>query len=116
MAIVSCPECGKKISHLAVQCLNCGFQRGELSDEQMLVYRRRRARDHVYHLNMTSYAVITTFIAAFGWYWWDTAGFQQSSTVGPFILMGISALAYLVVRGLLFRARRTQRELKRMKF
>ena len=71
-------------------------------------------RERIYRLNMISYAVITVFVAAFGWYWWSTSGFQQPSAAGPFYLMGVSALAYLVVRGFLFQARKRQKELKRL--
>ena len=113
MSIISCPNCGKKISSQAALCSHCGFQRGEASEEDLLVFRQRKARDNVYHLNMTSYAVISVFVAAFGWYWWSTDGFQHASSTGPFILMGISALAYLVVRALLFQAKRKLRDLKR---
>ena len=63
-------------------------------------------RDRVYHLKMVSYLAITVFVAGFGWYWWDTRGFQQSSSTGPLILQGLAALAYVVIRGLLFAARR----------
>ena len=115
MSIISCPECGKKISSQVSLCPHCGFQRGEVSEEELLVFRQRRARDKVYHLNMTSYAVITVFVAAFGWYWWSSGGFQHASGSGPFILMGISAVAYVVVRGFLFQAKRKLRELKRVK-
>ena len=114
MSIISCPKCGNKISSMAVLCLHCGFQRGELSDEQSLVLRQRQARDKVYHLSMTSYAIAAVFLAAFGWYWWGSAGFQNPITGGPLILMGLSVLAYLVVRVLLFPARRKLRELRRL--
>jgi hypothetical protein len=113
MSIIACPQCGKRISSVAPICLRCGFQRSEASAEQLNVFRIRQAREKLYRLNMTSYGVITVFVAAFGWYWWNTAGFQQPSSSGPFILMGISALAYLAVRVLLFGARRRLKDLKR---
>jgi len=113
MSIIACPGCGKRISSLAPLCSHCGFQQGEASDEQLAIYQQRAAREKVYRLNMTSYAVITFFVAGFGWYWLSTDGFQQPSSTGPFVLMGISAVAYLVVRGLLFSAKRKQKELKR---
>ena len=118
MSIVTCPKCGNKVSSLAKLCLHCGAQRsepgGELSDEQALILRQRQAREKIYHLNMTSYAVISVFLAAFGWYWWDTSGFQRPSSAGPYILMGLSAFAYLIIRVLLFQARSKQKQLKRM--
>ena len=61
---------------------------------------------------MISYAVITVFIAAFSWYWWDSRGFSGASSVGPFILMGLAAIAYLVVRALLFRSRQVQKSMR----
>lgn len=116
MSIISCPQCGKKISSLVALCSFCGHQRGEVSKEQMLVYRQRRARNRVYHLNMLSYAVMALFLSTFGWYWWDSAGFGQPPSKGLLILMGLGAVAYLVVRGFLFMARHRQRELARSRF
>lgn len=113
MAIIACPECGKKISSRAAICSYCGFQRGEVSEQDLEVFRARRLRDRIYHLNMTSYLVITVFVGAFGWYWWDSRGFVQAATIGPFILMSVAAIAYLVVRGLLFRCRQQRKELIR---
>lgn len=84
---------------------------GEVSSEELAIYQARKLRDRVYHLNMISYAVITVFVAGFGWYWWDSAGFSQASSAGPFALMGVAAIAYLVVRGFLFRARQQKKAL-----
>ncbi len=83
------------------------------SDEELHVLHVRRARDRVYRLNMASYAVITMFLAAFGWYWWITAGFRHPSPPGPFILMGITGVAYLAVRIMAFVARAQFRKLQR---
>ena len=112
MAITSCPECNRKISNRSAICPHCGFQFGEVSEEDVEVFKARKLRDRIYHLNMASYLVITVFTAAFGWYWWASHGFTEPSQAGPFILMGISALAYLVVRGLLFRARQRRKEMR----
>jgi len=105
MTIIACPECGKKISSHAPICSYCGFQMGEVSEEQLAAFQARQLRDKIYHLNMISYTVITAFVAAFGWYWWDSGGFEHQSSSGPFILMGLAAVAYLLIRVLLFRNR-----------
>lgn len=68
-------------------------------------------RDQIYHLKMTSYAVMTLFLAAFGWYWWESSDFQRQPSMGPLALLAAGALAYLVIRYLLFRARRRMRDL-----
>jgi TRAP-type C4-dicarboxylate transport system permease small subunit len=92
-------------------CPHCGFHRGEASEEQLLEFQRRRLRDRVYHLKMASYAVMSLFLAAFGWYWWESSGFQAKPTLGPMGLIVIAAVAYLVNRVLLFQARRKMRQL-----
>ena len=89
---------------------------GEVSEEQLHVFQARKLRDRIYHLNMISYAVITAFLAAFGWYWWDSGGFERQSSAGPFILMGLTAAAYLLVRVLLFRNRHRQKVLRKKEF
>lgn len=109
MSIIACPECGKKVSSRAAICSHCGFQLGEASEEDLEIFRARKLRDRIYRLNMSSYAAITLFLAGFGWYWWASRGFVEPPTAGPFILMGVAALAYLVVRVLLFRARQARK-------
>jgi hypothetical protein len=112
MAIVFCQACGKKVSDKATLCGHCGFQRGEVSDEQLNLFRQRKARDRIYHLNMASYAVISVFVAGFGWYWWESGGYTQPASSAPFITMSIAAIAYIVVRGLLFQAKRQLKQLR----
>ncbi len=113
MAIINCPGCGKKITEISPKCPHCGFMRGQEEDDRQKELSRRRLRDHVYHLKMTSYAVITLFLAAFGWYWWETAGFVEQSPMGPVLLLAFVSVAYLAVRILLFRARKKQKQLLR---
>jgi hypothetical protein len=112
MSIVACPECGKKISNQAPICRYCGFESADVSDEDRAIYRARRLRDRIYRLNMVSYLVISIFLAGFGWYWLASAGFSRMPGAGPFVVMGIAAVAYLVVRGLLFRARQQRKAMR----
>jgi hypothetical protein len=112
MTVFACPECNKKISSRAAICSYCGYQLRDVTEADLAVFRARKLRDRIYKLNMVSYAVITVFIGAFGWYWWDSGGFSGASSIGPFILMGLAASAYLVVRALLFRSRQAQRSMR----
>ncbi len=113
MAIVSCPECGKNISSKAAMCPHCGFTTDEVTEQELDVFRARRQRDRIYHLSMISYAALTVFVGGFGWYWWDSGGFQRLSSPGPFILMGLAAVSYLLVRALLFRNRQKLKALRK---
>ncbi len=109
--IVKCPNCRKPMSSQAPLCPNCGFERGEVSDEQLLEFQRRRIRDRIYRLKMTSYAAITLLLAAAGWYFYETADLELTPSTGPLVLVAVGAVAYVIVRGLLFAAKR---ELKRL--
>ena len=111
MALINCPSCGKKISSVAPLCPHCGLQRGEVSEEQLQEFRRRRMRDHVYHLKMASYAALTLLVAAFGWYWAETESFQYQSSMGPYLLFSIGAAVYLVIRIFLFKNKAALRKI-----
>lgn len=112
MTIIACPQCGKKISSRAAICSHCGFQLSEASEQDLAVFEARRLRERIYRLNMISYGVITLFVAGFGWYWWDSNGFAQAPTAGPFVLMGLAAAGYIVVRVLLFRSRQLRKAMR----
>ena len=112
VALISCPECKKKVSSRSALCSNCGFQFAEVSEEDLELFRARKLRDQIYRLNMISYAVITLFLCAFGWYWLDSRGFSEPTSSGPFILMGLTALAYIAVRALLFRSRQQRKAMQ----
>jgi hypothetical protein len=103
MAIIACPDCDKNISNRTKLCPYCGFQRGEVTEEELKEFRRRKLRDRIYHLKMTSYAALTLLIAAFGWYLQDTQGFQYQSSSGPYILFSVGAVCYLVIRIFLYK-------------
>ena len=113
MSLIACPDCGKKISSRAVMCSRCGFQLGEATEQDLAVYHARKLRDQRYRLNMFSYLAMTVFVGGFGWYWWESAGFQRPPSTGPLLLMGVGAVAYIVVRAFLFQNRRLQRAMRR---
>ena len=111
MAIISCPNCNKNISSHTVLCPYCGFQRGEVAEEQLKESRRRKLRDRIYHLKMTSYAALALLIAAFGWFLVDSENLQRMSSIGPYILFSVVSLCYLVIRLYLYRAKAALRKL-----
>lgn len=112
MSIVPCPECRRQISSNAKICSHCGHQFGDVTREDLDVFHARQLRDRIYRLNMASYAVITVFLAGFGWYWANSDGFTRASSTGPFVVMAAAALAYLLVRAMLFRARQKRKGLR----
>jgi len=103
MAIVSCPSCDKNIPSRIMLCPHCGFQRGEVEEEQLKEFRRRKLRDRIYHLKMASYAALTLLVAAFGWYMAETGGFQHRSSTGPYIMFAVGSVFYLGIRVYLYK-------------
>lgn len=114
MAIISCPSCDKNISSHTALCPYCGFQQGEVAEEDLRELRRRKLRDRIYHLKMTSYLALTLLIAAFGWYLMDTSGFQYRSSMGPYILFILGAAGYLVIRIYLYKSKAALRKLRHL--
>jgi hypothetical protein len=112
MSITPCPECKRKISSRAIICSYCGHRFGEVTQDDLDVFHARKLRHEIYRLSMISYAVITLFLAGFGWYWAESGGFIMATSKGPFVLMGSATLAYLLVRALLFRARGRRKALR----
>jgi hypothetical protein len=110
--IIKCPSCGKQISSKAALCSHCGHVLGEVSEEQLQEFERRRLRDRIYRLRMFSYAAITMLLVACGWYWWGSRDFGTAPGPGPLILVAVGTLAYLVLRWLLFSARREMKKLR----
>ena len=111
MAIISCPSCDKSISTQTMLCPYCGFQRGEVEEEQLQEFRRRTIRDRIYHLKMASYAALTLLVAAFGWYLEDTSGLQHRSSAGPYIMFTVGAACYMDIRVYLYKAKSAMRKL-----
>jgi hypothetical protein len=50
-------------------------------------------------------------LAAFGWYMWDTSGFQYRASLGPYLLFAIGGLCYSLIRVYLYKARADLRKL-----
>ena len=92
-------------------CPHCGFQRGEVAEEELKEFHRRKLRDRVYRLKMASYAALTMLIAAFGWYLMDTSGFQHRASTGPYVVSAIGAAIYLVIRVYLFKSKAELRKI-----
>ena len=112
MAIVACPSCDKNISSHTKLCPHCGFLRGEVTEEELKEFRRRKLRDRIYHLKMTSYAALTLLIVAFGWYLQATQGLQYRSSTGPYILFAAGAVCYLVIRVYLYKYKMALKKLR----
>lgn len=111
MAIMSCPDCDRNISSHTVVCPYCGFERDEVAEEKLKESRRRKLRDRIYHLKMSSYAALSLLIASFGWYLTEVSGFQYRPSTGPYVLFTIGAVAYLVIRVYLYKAKMALRKL-----
>jgi hypothetical protein len=112
MAIISCPNCDKNISSQSNLCPYCGFQRGEVAEEQLKELRRRKLRDRIYHMKMLSYAALLLLIVAFGWFLVASSNFHEVPPNGPYILFAVGAICYLVIRAYLYKFKVALRKLR----
>lgn len=108
MVVAPCLNCGKKISSHAAICSHCGFRFGEVTKRDLDVFNVRKLRQRIYQLRMFTYLAITMFVVGFGWYWLESGDFTQPPSKSSLMLMCLAAIAYVVLRGMLHRARRTQ--------
>jgi len=111
VVIISCPRCNKDIPSRTMLCPYCGFQRGEVNEEQLKEFQRRKLRDRIYHLKMSSYAALALLIAASGWFLVDTENLQHMSTIGPFLLFSVGSLCYVVIRIYLYKSKAALKKL-----
>lgn len=60
MALINCPACQARVSSVAKQCPECGFDlaHGTLDEETIQKLRHRRYRDRMYVLKMLSFAAM----------------------------------------------------------
>lgn len=112
MALTQCPSCDNRISTQLTLCPHCGFQRGEVDEEEFKEFRRRKLRDKIYRLNMGSYVALTLLVGAFAWYWVETGGFMHRSSNGPYVLFSLGAVTYTVIRGFLFKYKSALKKLR----
>ena len=112
MALTQCPSCDNRISTQLTLCPHCGFERGEVDEEDLKESRRRELRNKIYRLNMGSYVALTLLVAAFAWYWVETEGFLHRSPNGPYVLFSVGAITYLVIRFFLFKRKADLRKLR----
>lgn len=109
MAIVSCPECGKKISDKAAVCEHCGFVLEGQDPEAMARKRRRNKADRVNKLTAQSMLGMLIFVAGIGgvFYFRDEASadpsWQVQASMGA---MGVGFIWYIVSRARLILAKR----------
>ncbi len=69
----------------------------------------------MYHLKMVSYVALTLITVGFIWYWNASLKLQIIPGWGPWILIGIGAVAYLVIRGLMIQAKLKYRKVAKLK-
>ncbi len=60
MALIDCPSCNARVSSVASQCPECGFDlaMGMADEETLRTLRNRRYRDRMYVLKMLSFAAM----------------------------------------------------------
>ncbi|RUO36473.1 zinc ribbon domain-containing protein [Aliidiomarina sanyensis] len=104
MAIISCPECGKKVSDKAATCEHCGFLLGAHDSESLARKGRLQRSQKLSKLVSQQMLAILLFVAGIGasFYEWGTTGIGPWM---PYIGGGVATFSfvwYLVTRGRIY--------------
>lgn len=109
MAIVSCPECNKKISDKAAICDHCGFVVDGLDAKTLERKRRSLRADHLQKLTMQSMLAMLLFVVGIGglFYFRDETSadptWQSQVAIG---IMVVGFIWYIINRARMLSARR----------
>jgi hypothetical protein len=112
VAIVNCKKCDNNVSSMTTICPYCGFEQSETAEAQLNESRRQKIKEDIYRLKMSSYVALSLLLAAFIWFMSDSYGYQHRVSIGPYILFSAGAVAYLVIRILLFRCGMALRKIR----
>lgn len=109
MAIVSCPECGKKISDKAAVCEHCGFVLEGQDPDSLARKRQRKKADRVSKLTAQSMFAMLLFVAGIGgtFYFRDeTSADANWQTQVAMVVMVIGFIWYIINRARLLLVKR----------
>src|SRR6056297_2438304 len=103
MAIVSCPNCGQRISSLAKTCSNCDVAIGKLSvDERQRLIRKRWQKSVHQAANVTYLALALLVGGAILWWGAPPQGWFFPPPTGALVMLPLGLVLYSAGRGWLF--------------
>lgn len=92
MAIVNCPNCGKKISDKAAECGHCRQDISALTPEKLEQLERNRRFDQAQRLMNHSMIALVMFLGGFGiMYWWQ----PESGSYNRYLAIGAIAVGFV---------------------
>lgn len=96
MALITCVECGKRVSSKHRVCPHCDEPLGELTPEEIALRHRRRHRRLIYRARMTTYAGMTLVILGFIiWYMTGVRGLALPPSSAAMLPVGIGFVVYV---------------------
>lgn len=103
MALINCPNCGKRISDQSTFCAHCELPLGELSEADVTRLEARRWRRRVWQSKNVTYAAMTALVIGAIWWWLaEPQGWTLPPPVLPIGLIVLGGVAYLAGRVWLF--------------
>jgi hypothetical protein len=103
MALINCPNCGKRISDQSTFCAHCELPLGEMSEADVARLEVRRWRRLVWQSKNVTYAAMTALVVGAIWWWLaEPQGWTLPPPVLPIGLIVLGGVAYLAGRVWLF--------------
>ncbi|WP_157957817.1 zinc-ribbon domain-containing protein [Aliidiomarina celeris] len=104
MAIISCPDCGKKVSDKAASCQHCGFMLGAHDAESLQRKMQMKKSEKLNALVGQQMLAILLFIAgiAASFYDWPEEGWQGYMPIAALMVTGVGFMTYVITRGRMY--------------
>ena len=96
MALITCVDCGRRISNQYRTCPHCDAPMADLTPEELSRRAWRRYKRRAYRARMVTYVGMTLVIAGLiVWYLTGGQGLQMPPGVLPTLSMGVGLIVYL---------------------
>lgn len=101
MAIINCPDCGKKVSDKAASCEHCGFMLSAHDAESLQRKMMMKKSEKLNALIGQQMAAILLFIAGIAatFYDWSPEGWTRFMPIVAMIGAGAGFIWYVITRG-----------------
>ena len=93
MAVISCPQCNKKISDKAKTCNHCGFDLMGMDEEKLANVKRINTIQKSQRIMTFSFIAMLIFCGGFLYYYWQNV---QPGTLDYYLSVGAIILGFVL--------------------
>ncbi|ALP53990.1 hypothetical protein Tel_13060 [Candidatus Tenderia electrophaga] len=98
MALIDCPECGKKVSDAATSCPNCGIGIASARETQAAGTPLTTIQETGKRLKLHTIGAVLLLLVGAIWFFSQPTGIEQHASPWPPLLMFLGLTWYLVTK------------------